>query len=610
VEINLNNNHPGQEFEALLDYLKRSRGFDFSGYKRSSLVRRIDRRMQVTSIEGYTNYIDYLEVHPDEFNLLFNTILINVTSFFRDEQCWEEINREIIPRIREAHNPEDQIRVWTAGCASGEETYTIAMLLAEHLGSANFTKRVKIYATDIDEEALNKARQGIYSEKEVDGIPPELLEKYFDRSAGNYVFNKELRRSVIFGRHDLIQDAPISRIDLLICRNLLMYFNANTQSRVLARLHFGLSDGGYLFLGRAEMLLTHTNIFAPVNLKLRIFSGVHKLNPRDRLLVTGLTGNDDTVNHLANQIRLRDAAFDATPIAQVVIDSSGALILANDRARTQFGLTIRDIGRPFQDLQLSYRPVDLRSTIDQVNIENSQVILRRVASYSLSGELYYLDINVTPVLDKEKVSSAMVITFQDVTNQVYLQQQLEHTNQELETAMEELQSTNEELETTNEELQSANEELETMNEEMQSTNEELETLNDELHQRTENLNRINTFLETILTSLRGGVAVLDTDLRVLIWNRKSEDLWGIRADEVMGRNFLNLDIGLPVLDLTMNIRRILSGESDLQESRIRATNRRGKSIDCRVIVTPLIGQKQKIEGTILMIEDGQQAEKA
>ncbi|HEY7295820.1 MAG TPA: CheR family methyltransferase, partial [Dehalococcoidia bacterium] len=368
-----------REFEALLDYLKGSRGFDFSGYKRTTLMRRIRKQMQTSGVAGYDAYVDYLEVHPEEFGNVFNSILINVTSFFRDPQAWSYLTSEIIPRILFSKHSNEPVRIWSAGCASGEEPYTLAMLLCEAMGPIAFHERVKIYATDIDEDALAKARLATYTVREVAGIPPELLDRYFEASKGRYTFRKDLRRSVIFGRHDLIQDAPISRVDLLVCRNVLMYFNTETQARVLARFHFALADGGVLFLGKAEMLLTHTSIFSPVDLKRRIFMKASKGNLRDRLLlVVRGAGNEETVETLVGHVRLREAAFDAGPIAQIVIDISGQLVLANDRARTLFNLMPRDVGRPLQDLEFSYRPVELRSRIEQVYADRNPLALRDV----------------------------------------------------------------------------------------------------------------------------------------------------------------------------------------------------------------------------------------
>lgn len=259
------------EFEALLSYLKQSRGFDFTGYKRSSLMRRVLVRMQALGSKSFAAYLDILQVETDEFTRLFNTLLINVTSFFRDATHWEFLRDEVVPRLAGPPEASESIRVWSAGCASGEEAYSVAMLFAEIMGPEAFRERVKIYATDADEEALGQARHAVYSAESVEDVPPPLLEKYFERQGDRYVFTKDLRRSVIFGRHDLIQDAPISRVDLLICRNCLMYFNSEAQARVLARFHFALAPRGVLFLGKAETLLAQSQRFDPLDIKRRLF---------------------------------------------------------------------------------------------------------------------------------------------------------------------------------------------------------------------------------------------------------------------------------------------------------------------------------------------------
>jgi two-component system CheB/CheR fusion protein len=355
-------------------------------------MRRVTRRMQMIGVDDYADYQDYLEVHPDEFANLFNFLLINVTSFFRDQAGWEYIGSEVIPQIVSRKEPNEPIRVWSAGCASGEEAYTVAILLAEAIGIEQFRERVKIYATDVDEEALNQARQGSYLEKDLPGLTSEQIERFFDQVDDRYIFNKELRRSVIFGRHDLIQDAPISKIDLLICRNTLMYFNAETQSRILSRFHFALQEGGFLFLGKAEMLLTHTGIFAPANLKCRVFTKVPSFDLRDRLNGIRQPGDATAGGHISNHVRLREAAFDSSPIARVVIDINGTLSLYTERARVLFNLSNRNLGQPLQDLELSYRPVELRSCIEQAYRERRTVYLRDVEWRPSPGELIYLDI--------------------------------------------------------------------------------------------------------------------------------------------------------------------------------------------------------------------------
>jgi two-component system, chemotaxis family, CheB/CheR fusion protein len=611
-----------RDLEVLLDYLRRSRGFDFTGYKRTSLTRRIDKRMQEVRADGYLSYLDHLEVDPEEFAQLFNTILLNVTSFFRDPPAWEYLSAEILPKLVAAKAEDEPIRIWSAGCASGEEAYTLAMVVAEALGLEAVRERVKIYATDVDEEALSQARQARYTAKQVEGVPPELLERYFERNGDGYMVSKDLRRSVIFGRHDLIQDAPISRIDLLVCRNTLMYLNSETQAQVLAHFSFALREGGYLLLGKAEMLLAHSNLFTSTDLKRRVFQKVPGATLRERLMVLAEGGERPAGNQLAREEQIRSAALEASPEAQIVVDAGGYLMLANARARTIFRLSADDLARPFQDLELSYRPLELRSKIQQVYVERRPSQVDEVEWPTPSGEVAHLEVQVVPLIDEQQVLLGASINFTDVTRSRRYKQELEHvnqgledayaelqsTNEELETTNEELQSTVEELETTNEELQSTNEELETMNEEMQATNEELQTINDELGQRTIELNQLNAFLESIWAGLEGAVTVLDPDLRVLVWNPGAEDLWGVRQDEVQGQHFLNLDIGLPIDQVRPALRAAMGGENGTQSAVIQATNRRGRTVVCRVTCSPLLDSDKTLRGVIMVVVDepGQQ----
>jgi two-component system, chemotaxis family, CheB/CheR fusion protein len=314
-----------REFDTLLDYIRESRGFDFGGYKKATIVRRLSQRCTELGIETFSAYQDHLQVHSDEFAHLFDKVLINVTGFFRDPAAWDWLAANVVTKLAAKKG---SIRIWSSGCASGEEAYTAAMVFCEALGQERFLRQVKIYATDVDEEALNKARGG-YSEKEVEPVDPELRAKYFEVQGNRYSFRTVLRRALIFGRHDLMQDAPISRLDLLICRNTIMYFTAEAQARILARFHYALNDDGYLFLGRAEMLLTHSALFAPVDLKQRVFSKVPRLQLRDRLMVLAQAGNHDATNQVTRQIRLRELAAEVGPNPHLVVDAFGAIVLAN-----------------------------------------------------------------------------------------------------------------------------------------------------------------------------------------------------------------------------------------------------------------------------------------
>jgi two-component system CheB/CheR fusion protein len=610
----LSEESPGPDFTRLLQHIRDTRGFDFGGYKRNTLVRRVAKRMTQVGVKDYAAYLEFLEANPDEFTALFNTILINVTSYFRDASAWEYLQQEILPKIIAGKERYEPIRAWSAGVASGEEAYSLAMLLCETLGASEYRQRTKIYATDVDDDALTQARQGRAASKDLEEVPANLREKYFEAEGDYYVLRGDLRRSIIFGRHDLLQDAPISRVDLLISRNTLMYFEAEAQARILARLHYALTEKGYLFLGKAEMLLRRSELFTPVELKHRIFAKVPKDTLKDRLVVLAQAGNVDPANHLSRQVRVRELVADALPVAHMVVDMAGFVTSVNERARAAFGLASSDIGRPLQDLEISYRPLDLRSMLDEAYKNRRPVGSRDVERRGPSGDNQFFDVEVVPLLDKGTLLGAS-ISFSDVSgyNRIYrdlerskqdletASEELQSTNEELETTNEELQSTVEELETTNEELQSSNEELETMNEELESTNTELQTINTELQERSVQLDRVNIFMEQIMANLQLGVAVLDKDLRVQLWNRRAVDLWGVKAEETVGQPLLGLDIGLPVAELANPIKKCLNGKDGFEELTVQATNRRGRSFTCRVQCTAM-GGLDGARSVILLME--------
>jgi two-component system CheB/CheR fusion protein len=603
------------EWTALLGYLQASRGFDFHGYKPASLARRVRKRMDTVGVDGFGRYHDYLEVHPDEFASLFNTILINVTSFFRDTAAWDIVRELAIPQIISAKAPGESIRVWSAGCATGEEAYTLAMVLSEQLDEDQFRERVKIYATDIDDDALNTARHAVFTDRQVESVPPDLLDRYFEHGDGVHTFRKDLRRQVIFGRHDLINDAPISRIDLLTCRNTLMYLNAETQAKVLNRLHFALNNGGFLLLGRAETLMAHGQAFVSVDLKRRLSRKSSHSPARDRHHAAASDGKVEPPTNI--DLRVPLAALEGSPVAQILVNAAGEVSVINDRARALFDLRGGEVGRLLRDLQISYRPVELRSLIDRVDAERRPLSVREIEWHPIGGQTRWLDLSLVPLADSAGTLLGTLLTFTDVTGQRQLQRELQQSHQELETAYEELQSTNEELETTNEELQSTveelettneelqstNEELETMNEELQSTNEELQTMNDELRQRGEDLNSANAFLESVLSSMRGGVAVVDRELRLLAWNAQAEELWGIRGEEARGDHLLNLDIGLSVERLRPLLKTSLAGDGNPKMLTLEAVNRRGKAIHCAITCTPLRGADGDVHGAIVLMEE-------
>jgi two-component system CheB/CheR fusion protein len=602
------------ELASLLEYLKTHRGFDFGGYKRTSLERRLRKRMDAVGVDAYGEYEDYLQVHPDEFRELFDTILINVTGFFRDQAGWDFLRDDVIPRLLEDTPAEQPIRVWSAACASGEEAYTAAILLAEAMGEEQFRQRVKIYATDVDEDALTAARQGAFPSQALKSVSDNLRDTYFERNGDGYTFRSDFRRSLIFGRNDLVQDAPISRVDLLISRNVLIYFTSEAQARILGRFHFSLRDTGFLYLGKSEMLTAQTEQFTPYNLKWRVYRKVPRGS--DRLAIAPQFRFGQAASERYS--RLVEGSADVSPVAQLTVDRRGLLAAANEVARDVFDIRAVHLGRPLSDLNVSYKPIELRSLLEEAYRERRQVDAGRVNWSSPDGERVF-HVHVTPLYSDPEAGESLgaSVTFVDVTSISNLDdrhraiedelenayEELQSTVEELETTNEELQSTNEELETTNEELQSTNEELETMNEELQSTNDELEAMNDEQRERSGEVDRLNLFLEGILGSLGQAVIVVDRDQSIQLWNSAASELWGLSDREVLSQHFLSLDIGFPVEQLKGPIRDALAFQSQSSDVMVDAVNRRGRSFRCRTHVMPLLDSGGDTYGAILLMSE-------
>ncbi len=603
--------------EKLLVFIRDARGFDFTGYKRSTLARRIRKRMNDIAVMEYADYRDLLETDAQEFPALFNTILINVTGFFRDTDCWTYLQHDVLADLLAARAPDEEIRVWSAGCSSGQEPYSLAILFAEVLGIEEFVKRVKIYGTDVDEEALREARSGLYPARFLEPLSAELRDRYFEPSGeGHYAFRSDLRRRVIFGRHDVTRDAPISRLDLLACRNTLMYFNVEAQTQIIDRFHFALREGGHLFLGKAEMLLSEGERFEVASMRQRIFrrrpgqpGTQHYAAPAQ---VQASAGGE--LRDASRRRQLRDLALEAAPNAIILIDADGSIAMFNTQARDMFGLSIHDLNRPLRDLEFSYRPVELRSLMEKSEREHRTVRVSAAERRQANAETQYLDVDVQALFGTEGRCVGAALTFLDTTAATRLHHEvqrvrrdlekayeaLQSTNEELETTNEELQSSVEELETTNEELQSTNEELETTNEELESGNEELETMNEEMRIRTGELDEARSFLAGVLSSIVAGVVVVDSELRVRSWNRGAEELWGLRSQEVTEQPFFGLDFGLPIAELRTVIDECRASQRRTGPIELAAVNRIGRSIVCSIACSPLDGHGG---GVVLLMEE-------
>jgi two-component system CheB/CheR fusion protein len=557
-------------FLRLLERLSADHNFDFRQYKPASLARRIRSRMSQVRIDDFDRYGDHLATHADEAVVLFNMILINVTGFLRDPEAWEVLGRDVMPSIVAHAVVNGGVRVWCAGCSTGEEAYSIAIVLAEALGDRARSLDVKIYATDVDHDALTTARQGLYRLEQLKDVPEPLVHRYFSREGQLYRVRREHRRWCIFGHHNLTSDPPLSHVDLLVCRNVLIYLKSDLQEWLLPRFHYAIREDGFLFLGKSESLLARSPWFTPVSAKWRVFQRSSHASPR--LDVADMRRD---VQAAASRAEPRDEAvaldalrlFDAVATPAFVIGRGDTIRGWNMAAAALYEIPVTAaLGKEFRDLDISYRAEGLRARIEDIKASRVRGSLDNVTVSRRSGELIHMDIVISPVIDDFGRVDAVVVSATEVTERVRLRDEIARLAGDHATASEELQSTNEELETTNEELQSTNEELETTNEELQSTNEELLTTVDELQAanaelavRTAETRRLTLYQQSIVDSVMEAVVVLDQRFVVTSWNPVSERLWGLSAKDAVGREFFVLPIGDVTIAARDGITRIRAG---------------------------------------------------
>ena len=398
--------------ELLLNYLKQSQGCDLTVYKRSTLSRRISVRMQRLGINGYDNYLKYLKEHPEELCPLLDTIFINVTGFFRDCDAWDYIADEVIPKIIASKKSSERIRLWSASCASGEEAYTLAMLMAEALGIEQYQQQVVIYATDVDEAAMQQARRGYYPHSDVAGVPAKLLNKYFEPTEQGYVISSDVRRRIVFARHNLLEDAPISKLDLLVCRNTLMYFNSEAQVKILTRFHFALNNSGFLFMGQAETLTSRSYLFTFMSIKHRIFTKGSKIRVDDILQLRNKT-RLTTTKPLVESVNFWKIVFETNPVAQILVTDNGRVTAVNARARGILGLTSQHLGYHWRGLPGIVRFVGLGSKFEQVLRNCCSISLKNV-SWTTAKGITHLNVELSLILDSSQSLLGVSFTFTEV----------------------------------------------------------------------------------------------------------------------------------------------------------------------------------------------------
>ena len=551
--------------------LRRRTGHDFVHYKRSTIVRRIQRRMQVLQLDSVPSFVERLQRDPNEIDQLFKDLLIGVTHFFREPDAFKALSRKIITGLESEQREKRSLRIWVPGCATGEEVYSIAILFMEAYGALPQRIPIQIFATDIDDEALSVARHGRYPEAIAAQVSPERLSRFFTKQGSMYQVNKELRDFCIFSTHNLIKDPPFSRLDLISCRNLLIYLELELQQRLIPLFHYALRENGYLFLGSAETVAGHGEIFKTIDKKHRLYQAKATLRrqPVDFPLMDLSAQRHQTMGTGRPKDYVRGLI---DPMQQLILDHfmPASTIINEDGEVLYFaGPTSRFIG-PHEGIptlnliELVHKSLrlDLRTAIHKA-VKTGERFIRTDLEVPTPQGLQRINVIVQP-LAKEP-SGPFAVVFQEVglpmdpatthprppdaASDTYVQhlehelratkEHLQTTVEELETSNEELKSSNEELLSMNEELQSSNEELHTSKEELQSINEELQTVNSELQHKIDELDASNSDLDNLFSSTKIATVFLDRDLRIKKYTPTASELF----------HLLPADLGRPLADL-------------------------------------------------------------
>lgn len=589
----LGRRHSDDSQRALMQALLRKTGFAFDQYKDSTLHRRIERRMIVNKLTTLDGYIDLVEQSGTEAGLLLKEMQISVTAFFRDESAFVVI-AEAIKVIVAGKSSTDSIRVWVPGCATGEEAFSIAMLVADALGERVMTTNVQIFATDADLTAITHARISVYLKSSVENVPENLRERYFEAIDGSYKVRSFIRDMVVFAEHDLMLDPPFSRLDLVSCRNVLIYFKRTVQERLLRSFHYVLSPGGKLFLGPSEGIGALSASFDVVDANAKVF--VRKIHEQRLPPIGGVRPPSQvqlpvgTTQESASPDRcVRDAVFDHFAPPNVLVSKEFNVVRLHGELNQFMQLPQGDITVNILELVIVPLRLELRLLLQKVERERSLIYSRPIkVSGSLMVTLVALPAGggssaagqAVILFDTHEASDSITVNDSDMTAATELrirelEQELvatrEHlqTNvEDLEASNEELQSINEEFQTTTEELQSSNEELQTTNEELQSTNEELHTVNDELRIKSLELETTNVDLEGILNSVTNAIIVLDANMRVTRYSADSNQIIELLPANI-GRPFSTVGgaVDLTVLSneikVALNTHKVTERELDL-----------------------------------------------
>ena len=574
--------HMEPSIRLIFNLLHNRYGLDFSYYKSEMIIRRVERRLKLSQVGGFDEYIRLLEEDVAEVDHLYHDMLIGVTDFFRDPRTYERLQLDVLPQLIDRLEPEEEFRCWIAGTATGEEAYSIAMLVSEQLNKRHDRRRVRIFASDVHESSLQRAGRGIYVEEQMHGVTPDRRKKFFiERQDGCYI-SPELRKMVVFTPHNVIHDAPFTRLDLVCCRNVLIYFTPQTQQRVLSMLHFGLKTGGVLCLGNSETLGDMRGEFQPIDESARIFRKHRELSPGKRAGTAGRTRwmpapNHDLIREKNSHRRLLtiyDDLLQRFDLPAILVSESREIMHVIGGAG-RF-LTVHD-GRPTTDLMHAIHP-DLRGACSMAMIhvrrENKPVAIDAVAC-QLSDEVVSVSVNAEPFAIDDKLEAVLVrfdvdtptadlepsqrlsSAQQDTIEQ--LERELHFTQDSLQSTIQELQSTNEELQSTNEQLTASNEELQSTNEELHSVNEELYTVNAEHQRKIDELTELNDDIDNLLTTTNVHTLFLDPDLRLRRFTPHLADLFNLIPQDI-GRTIGSFTHKLLDIDFSALVRCVIETE--------------------------------------------------
>jgi len=606
-------------FTMLLDQT----GCDFSDYKVNTINRRIGRRMVVNKLVELNDYVRYLKHSPKELELLFKDILISVTSFFRDSDAFKSLGG-LIPRIINHKQAGDTIRVWIPGCSTGEEAYSIAILFSQALGEKIRNYNLQIFGSDLDQEAINKARRGVYPEATVVDVDRSLLDHYFVRKDNTVQVVESIREIIVFAKHNLIKDPPFSHLDLISCRNLLIYFNSSLQKRIVPLFHYVLNPNGYLFLGKSESIGQFSDLFSTVSKKWKIYQrrGVFRAPLVDFRRSHGAQSPVRQLKGPSKEVSSREIMNEALAESfgpgSALIDERLQIVYVRGDLSSYLSIPEGEAGLDILNLAKPNLRIDLRTMIYRANREAVRVTSHPL-SITVNGREIWFKIHVNPIQVTGAPAGLLLVSFEEIKTperlevtttsngddpRVYeleqelaaMKEHLQTTVEELETSNEELMSLNEELQSSNEELQSSNEELETTNEELQSTNEELTTVNEELQVKSGELASANTDLENILKQIGFPLVIVDKDLKVTRFNAESTRIFTLMAGDI-GQVITTIGCNVYLPDLREKLLKVIKQNVEISEQ-VQANGR-----TYTMQINPHYGEYDRQRGAILIFID-------